>query len=134
MLQYATTGATPIFNCPASDFFALDEFRSYVSCHLHTDNKALSSLSKCALAANRTAGWVMQIHDYNLHIQYISGAENLLADTVSLNPAGLCEIDTKELFKPKEIVVPTVSIVTDISVQKSHRELSTCQARVKIIE
>jgi len=59
MLQYATADATPIFSCPASDFFALDEFRSNVFGHevyLRSDNKALSSLDKCALTANRIVG------------------------------------------------------------------------------
>ena len=76
----------------------------------------------------------MQIQEYNLNIQYISGAENLLADRVSRNPAGLCEGDTKELFKPKEIVVSAINIGIDNFVERSHKELSTCQARVKIIQ
>jgi hypothetical protein len=76
----------------------------------------------------------MQIQEYNLHIQYISEAENLLADRISRNPAGLCEGDTKELFKPKEIVVSAINIGTDNFVERSYKELSTCQACVKIIQ
>jgi hypothetical protein len=76
----------------------------------------------------------MQIQEYNLHIQYISGVENLLADRISRNPAGLCEGDTKELFKPKKIVVSAINIGTDNFVERSHNELSTLQVRVKIIQ
>jgi hypothetical protein len=38
--------------------------------------------------------WVMQIQEYNLHIQQMKGTEHFLADTVSRNPAGMCERDT----------------------------------------
>ena len=77
---------------------------------MRTDNKALSFLSKCALTSNRIARWVMQIQEYNLHIQHIRGADNFLADTISRNPAGLCEHDTKELFNPKELMVATLNL------------------------
>jgi hypothetical protein len=70
--------------------------------YLRTDNTALFALGKCALTANCIDGWVLQIHQYNLNIQHNSGADNFLSDTVSLNPAGLCERDTKELFKPND--------------------------------
>jgi hypothetical protein len=76
----------------------------------------------------------MQIQEYNLHIQYISGAENFLADTVSRNPAALWERDTKELFKPNDKMVATINVGTDNSVERGLKELSTCQARVKIIQ
>jgi hypothetical protein len=60
----------------------------------------------------------MQIQEYNLHIQHISGAESFLEDTVSGNPAGLCELDTKELFKPKDMVVAAINLSNDNSVER----------------
>jgi hypothetical protein len=101
--------------------FALDKFRNYIfgcEVYLRTYNKALSFLGKCALTSNRIARWVMQIQEYNLHIQHIRGADNFLADTISRNPAGWCEHDTKELFKPKELMVATINLGTDNSVKK----------------
>jgi hypothetical protein len=80
---------------------------------LRTDNKALSFLGKCALTSNRIARCVMQIQEYNLHIQHIRGADNFLADMISRNPAGLCERDTKELFKPKELIVAPINLGTE---------------------
>jgi len=96
--------------------FALDKFRNYIfgyEVDLRTDNKALSFLGKCALTSNRIARYVMQIQEYNLHIQHIRGADNFLADMMSRNPAGLCERDTKELFKPKELMVATINLGTE---------------------
>ena len=93
--------------------FALDKFRNYIfgyEVYLRTDNKALSFLSKCALTSNRIARWVMQIQEYNLHIQHNRGADNFLGDTISRNPVGLCEHDTKELFNPKELMVATLNL------------------------
>jgi hypothetical protein len=61
---------------------------------------------------------------YNPHIQHIRRADNFLADTVSRNPAGLCECDTKELFKLKEVIEPTTNLVTENSVEKSLKRVS----------
>jgi len=81
--------------------FALNKFRTYIfgcKIYLRTDNKALSFLSKCALTSNRIARWVMQIQEYDLHIQHIKGTENFLADTIIRNPASVSVQDTKEFF------------------------------------
>jgi hypothetical protein len=72
--------------------FALHKHRIYIfgyESYMHSDNKALSFLGKCALTSNRIARWVMQIQEYNPHIQHIRGADNFLADTISRNPAFL---------------------------------------------
>jgi len=98
------------------------------------DNKALSFLGKCALTSNRIARWVMQIQEYNPHIQHIRVADNFLADTISRNPAGLCERDTKELFKQKKLMVPTINPRIDNSIGKSLKELATFQPRDKRIQ
>jgi hypothetical protein len=60
----------------------------------------------------------MQIHEYNLHIQHISGADHFLADTICQNPAGLCERDTKEIFRPKDMIGASTNLGTDNSVEK----------------
>ena len=115
MLQNANTDGTPIFSCRASDFFAY-EFRSYVfgyEVYLRTDNETLSFLGECALTANCIARWNIEIQECNLHIQHITGAEDFLADTISLNLADFCEGDTKEFFKPKEMVVSAINIGAD---------------------
>ena len=119
--------------------FALDKFRNYIfgyEVYLHTDNKALSFLGKCALNSNRLAGWIMQIQEYNLYmrIQHIRGADNFLADKISRNLAGLRERDTKELFKPKGLMVATINLGTDNSVGKSLKDSATFQAWDKKIQ
>jgi len=105
--------------------FALDKLRTYIfgyEVYMRTKNKALSFLGKCALTSNRIARWDMQIR--NIIPIYISGADNFLADTISRNPAGLCERDTKELFKLKEFMEPTINLGTDNSVGKSLKRIS----------
>ena len=76
----------------------------------------------------------MQIQEYNFHIQHTRGAESFLAETVSRNLAGLCERDTKELFKPKDMVVATINLSNDNSVGGSLKELLTCQACEKGVQ
>ena len=117
--------------------FALDKFRNYIfgyEVFLCTDYKALSFLGKRALTSNRIARWVMQIQEYNLHIQHIRRADNFLADTISRNPAGLCGRDTKEPFKPKELMLATINLGIDNSVKKSIKDLATFQTRDKRIQ
>ena len=46
------------------------------------------------------------------------------ADTISRNPAGLCERYTKELFKPNELMVTTINLGIDHSVEKTSEGLS----------
>ena len=120
-----------------ANVFALGKFRNYIfdyEVYLRTDNKALSFLGKCALTSNRLARWVKQIQGYNLHIQHIRRADNFLADTISRNPVVLCERDTKELFKPKELMVATINLGIDNSVEKSLKDLATFEARDKRIQ
>jgi hypothetical protein len=78
--------------------FTLDKFRTYIfGYEIYNKNKALPFLGKCAFTSNRIARWFMQIQEYNPRIQHTREADNFLADTISRNPAGLCECDTKEL-------------------------------------
>jgi len=75
-------------------------------------------LLKRLITLNRLARWVMQKQEYNLHIRHIRRADNFLTDTISRNPAGMCERDTKELFKPKELMVASINLGIDNSVGK----------------
>jgi hypothetical protein len=61
----------------------------------------------------------MQIRYIIPIVQHIRGADNFLGDTISRNPVGVCERDTKELFKLKELMEPT-----DSSVGKSLKRVS----------
>jgi hypothetical protein len=71
----------------------------------------------------------MQIQEYNLHTQHIRGSDDFLADMISRNSAGWCEREAKEIFKPKELMVATINLGTDKSVEKSLKGLATFQAR-----
>jgi hypothetical protein len=117
--------------------YTLEKFRNYIFGHevyLCTDNKALSFLNKCALTSNGIARWVMQIQEYNLHIQNIRGTENFLAEMISQNPAGMSERDTKELLNPPTLMVAAIELCTENSVERSLKELAKIQARDKRIQ
>jgi hypothetical protein len=53
---------------------------------------------------------------------------------MSGNPAGLFESDTKELFKPKGVMVVAINLRADNSVEKSLKEISKIQACNKRIQ
>ena len=117
--------------------FALSKFRTYIfgcKVYLRTDNKALSFLSKCALTSNRIARWVMQIQEYDLHIQHIKGTENFLADTISRNPASVGVQNTKEFFKPRSLMVAAVELGVDKGVERKFKELAELQAQDKRVQ
>jgi hypothetical protein len=83
--------------------YALEKFRLYVYGHqvtLYTDNKALSFLNKCSLTSSRIARWVMEIQEYTLDIQHVSGTKSFLADAISRNPAGLTEAAIRDCLRP----------------------------------
>ena len=106
----------------------LDKFRYYIfgyEIYLHTDHKTLSFLGKCSLTSNRIDRLVMQLQEYNLRTQHIRGSDDFLADTISQNPAGLCDRDAKKLFKPKELMVANINLGIDNSVEKSLKDLAT---------
>jgi hypothetical protein len=104
----ANTDVTPIFGCLAE--VASDCVRVRQACNTRVWLRillaywqySLLDLGKCALTANCIDRWVLQIQKNNLYIQHNSVADNLLLNTVSLNRAGLCERDTKELLKPND--------------------------------
>ena len=71
----------------------------------------------------------MQIQEYDLHIEHIKGNKNFLADTISRNPAGIREQDTKELFKPRTLMVATIELGVYNSVERNLKELAKIQAQ-----
>jgi hypothetical protein len=112
--------------------FALEKFRLYVyghKIHLNTDNKALTFLNRCTLTSSRIARWVLQLQEYDLEIRHISGVENHLADTISRNPGGLNEGEIKALIQPRELMIATIDLGVDTSVNQKLKRLATFQAR-----
>lgn len=112
--------------------FALEKFRLYVYGHkiyLNTDNKALTFLNRCTLTSSRIARWVLQLQEYDLEIRHISGVENHLADTIIRNPGGLSEGEIKALIQPRELMIATIDLGVDTSVNRKLNRLATFQAR-----
>ena len=66
--------------------WALHKFRSYImggKIIIRTDHKALTFLKTCKLLSGRLTRWTMAIQDYDISIEYCSGKDNLVADTLS---------------------------------------------------
>jgi hypothetical protein len=42
----------------------------------------------------------MEIQEYTLDIQHVSGTKNFLADAISRNPAGLTEAAIRDFLRP----------------------------------
>jgi hypothetical protein len=112
--------------------YALEKFRIYVygqEITLYTDNRALVFLNRCALTSERIARWVMEIQEYTLNIQHISGTKNFLADIVSRNPAGLSESEIKDLSKPRGIVIAKIDLGIDTSVGRKLKDMAMYQGQ-----
>jgi hypothetical protein len=66
--------------------YALQKFRVYVVGHpitVYSDNKALSFLKKCQLTSVRVTRWIIQLQEYDLKVEHISGVNNFFADILS---------------------------------------------------
>jgi hypothetical protein len=111
--------------------YGLQKFRIYVFGHkimLHTDNKSLSFLHKCALTSNRVARWVIELQQYDLKIIHIAGSRNYLADVLSRNPAGLTKDELRDLRQPASLIVHAIHLNIDPSVKREIKDLATHQA------
>ena len=75
----------------------------------------------------RIARWVLQLQEYDIEISHISGTQNYLADIISRNPAGLTPEQTKQLTRPRDIIVATIKFNIDSQVKKELKELATFQ-------
>jgi len=111
--------------------YALQKFRIYVfgrKITLYTDNKSLSFLQKCVLTSNRVARWVIELQQYDIQVRHITGANNYLADVLSRNPAGLTEIELRDLRQPANLVVHAITLNIDPSVTHELKDLAAHQA------
>ena len=79
------------------------------------------------MTSNRIARWVLQLKEYDIEISHISGTQNYLADIISRNPAGLTPEQTKQLTRPRDIIVATIKFNIDSQVKKELKELATFQ-------
>jgi hypothetical protein len=110
--------------------YALKKFRIYVIGHhvkVYTDNKALSFLKKCSLTSDRVTRWVLQLQEYDLQINHISGAKNFFADALSRNPVGLTPELRKFQRKRQEINVAKIQLDINQSVLQQMKNLQGLQ-------
>jgi hypothetical protein len=110
--------------------YALQKFRIYVVGHqitVYSDNKALSFLKKCNLTSARVTRWIMQLQEYDLKIEHISGTHNHFADILSRNPIGLSQESRDQALKPHEVNVRKVNLGTDKTLMKELGSLSVHQ-------
>jgi len=69
--------------------YSCNKFRPLILGHttyILTDHKALAFLKNCRLLNAKLIRWTLKIQDYGLVIQYISGKENIGADTLTRYP------------------------------------------------
>jgi hypothetical protein len=67
--------------------YAFKKFRIYVVGHpitVYSDNKALIFLKRFRLTSGRIIQWIMELQEYDLRIEHISGVNNFFADSLSL--------------------------------------------------
>jgi hypothetical protein len=110
--------------------YALKKFRVYVVGHpvtVYTDNKALSFLKKCSLTSDRVTRWILQLQEYDLQIQHISGAKNFFADVLSRNPVGLTPELRRFQRKKQEINVAKINLEINQTAVKQMKNLSGLQ-------
>jgi transposase InsO family protein len=106
--------------------YALRKFRIYVIGHpvtVYTDNKALSFLKKCSLTSNRVTRWVLQLQEYDLQINHISGAKNFFADVLSRNPVGMTPELKRLQRKRQEINVTKINLQINQAAPKQLKNL-----------
>jgi hypothetical protein len=69
----------------------------------------------------------MEIQEYALDIQHVSGTKNFLADAISRNPAGLIEAAIRDLSRPRGIVIAKIDLCIDTSVGRKLKNTATWQ-------
>lgn len=67
---------------------------------MHTDNKALSFMHRCALFSKQITLWIMQIQEYDLEIINIKTSDSFLADAMSCKSVGLTSRERANLSRP----------------------------------
>jgi hypothetical protein len=94
---------------------------------VYTDNKALSFLKKCSLTSDRVTRWVLQLQEYDLQINHISGARNFFADVLSRNPVRLTPELKKCQRKRQEINVAKIKLEINQSALQQMKNLQGLQ-------
>jgi hypothetical protein len=110
--------------------YTLKKFRVYVVGHhvkVYTENKALYFLKKCSLTSNRVTRWVLQLQEYDLQINHISGARNFFADILSRNPVGLTPELRRFQRKRQEINVAKINLEINQTVLQQMKNLQGLQ-------
>lgn len=79
--------------------FACEKFRTFILGYpikVYTDHKALTFLFRCRLRNARLTRWTLALQEFDLHIQYISGPNNII-DFVSRNPPDRDELQRMQV-------------------------------------
>ena len=95
---------------------------------LYTDKKSLSFLHKCVLTSKRFARWVAELQQCDIQVRHITGANSYLADVLSRNPAGLTEIELRDLRQPANLVVHAIDFNIDPGLANELKDLADHQA------
>jgi len=69
--------------------YCCSKFRQYILGHrtiIQTDHHALTFMKSCRLTNGRLTRWTLALQEYDLEIQYISGKDNIVADTLTRYP------------------------------------------------
>lgn len=69
--------------------YCCNKFRQYILGHrtiIQTDHHALTFMKSCRLTNGRLTRWTLALQEYDLEVQYISGKDNIVADTLTRYP------------------------------------------------
>ena len=93
--------------------FACDKFRSYIvdsKVIVHTDRATIKYLMEKKDAKPRLIRWVLSLHQFDLHITNMKGAENPVADNLSRLENILDDpLPTDDSFPDEQLVVINTS-------------------------
>ena len=72
---------------------------------------------------------ILQLQEYDIRVNHISGARDFLADTISRNPAVMSEKEINRLTRPRGLVASAVGLEVESSVGSKLRDLHIFQAK-----
>ena len=76
--------------------WSLQKYRSFLlGAHIihRTDHMALTFLRSCKLVNKRLTRWIMAIQDYDIHVEFCPGKENIMADAISRQTSNENHVD-----------------------------------------